>query len=147
MEQKFIAAFEANRVEAEKLGARMRPVDVRSAKRTLSGSRTSAQPSVCSLQLQIGGSTMEQKFIAAFEANRVEAEKLGARMRPVDVKSAKRTLSGSRTSDGFNTLMAKGRLDLSLEALVVDKRFTALFTDEEANEALNRLLDAGFYRF
>ena len=90
---------------------------------------------------------MEQKFIAAFEANRAEAEKLGARMRPVDLKSARRTLSGSRTSDGFNTLMAKGRLDLSLEALVVDKRFTALFTDEEANEALNRLLDAGFYRF
>ena len=90
---------------------------------------------------------MEQKFIAAFEANRAEAEKLGARMRPVDVKSAKRTLSGSRSSDGWGVLAAKGRLDLSLEALVVDKRFTALFTDEEANEALNRLLDAGFYRF
>ena len=90
---------------------------------------------------------MEQKFIAAFETNRIEAEKLGARMRPVDVKSAKRTLSGSRTSDGWGTLAAKGRLDLSLEALVVDKRFTALFTDEEANEALTRLLDAGFYRF
>ena len=89
---------------------------------------------------------MEQKFIAAFEVNRAKAEELGARMRPVDVKSAKRTLSGSRTSDGFNTLMAKGRLDLSLEALVVDKRFTALFTDDEANEALTRLLSAG-YRF
>ena len=90
---------------------------------------------------------MEQKFIAAFEANRLEAEKLGARMRPVDVKSAKRTLSGSRSSDGWGVLASKGRLDLSLEALVVDKRFTALFTDEEANEALTRLLEAGFYRF
>ena len=90
---------------------------------------------------------MEQKFIAAFEANRAEAEKYGARMRPIDVKGAKRILSGSRTSDGWGVLMSKGRLDLSLEALVVDKRFTALFTDEEANEALNRLLDAGFYRF
>ena len=88
---------------------------------------------------------MEQKFIAAFEANRVEAEKLGARMRPVDVKSAKRTLSGSRTSDGFNILAQKGRLDLSLEALAVDKRFTSLFTDEEANTALMRLLEAGYY--
>ena len=90
---------------------------------------------------------MEQKFIEAWERSRAEAEKLGARMRPLDVKGAKRILSGSRTSDGFNILMAKGRLDLSLEALVVDKRFTALFTDEEANEALTRLLDAGFYRF
>ena len=86
-------------------------------------------------------------IIAAFEANRIKAEELGARMRPVDVKSAKRTLAGSRTSDGWGVLASKGRLDLSLEALVVDKRFTALFTDEEANEALNRLLDAGFYRF
>ena len=43
-------------------------------------------------------------------------------------------------------LQGKGRLDLSLEALVVDKRFTGLFTDEAANEALMRLLEAG-YRF
>ena len=90
---------------------------------------------------------MEEKFIAAWEASRAAAEKIGVRMRPLDVKGAKRILSGSRTSDGFNVLMSKGRLDLSLEALVVDKRFTALFTDEEANEALTRLLDAGFYRF
>ena len=36
--------------------------------------------------------------------------------------------------------------ELSLEALAVDKRFTALFTDEEANNALMRLLGAG-HRF
>ena len=34
--------------------------------------------------------------------------------------------------------------ELSLEALAVDKRFTTLFTDEEANEALTRLLEAGY---
>ena len=67
-------------------------------------------------------------------------------VRPLDVKGAKRILSGSRLSDGFNELKAKNALKLSLEALVVDKRFTALFTDEEANEALMRLLEAG-YRF
>ena len=89
---------------------------------------------------------MEEKFIAAWERNRAEAEKLGVRMRPLDVKGAKRTLSGSRLSDGFNLLAQKGALKLSLEALVVDKRFTQLFTDEEANEALMRLLEAG-YRF
>lgn len=89
---------------------------------------------------------MEQKFIAAWEQHRTEAEKLGVRMRPLDLKGAKRFLTGSRTSDGFHLLAQKGRLDLSLEALAVDKRFTQLFTDEEANEALMRLLDAG-YRF
>ena len=89
---------------------------------------------------------MEEKFIAAWENNRAAANLMGIRMRPLDVAGAKRILSGSRLSDGFNELQANGALKLSLEALAIDKRFTALFTDEEANEALMRLLDAG-YRF
>ena len=91
---------------------------------------------------------MEQKFIAAWAANREKAAALGARMRPVNpedaMKNAHRCLSGNRISDGFNALADKKRLDLSLEALVIDKRFTSLFTDEEANNALMRLLDAGY---
>lgn len=87
---------------------------------------------------------MEEKFIAAWEHNRAQAEKIGVRMRPLDVKGAKRILSGSRLSDGFNDLKNRGMLKLSLEALVIDKRYTALFTDEEANEALMRLLEAGY---
>ncbi|MBE6976855.1 MAG: hypothetical protein E7439_06665 [Ruminococcaceae bacterium] len=93
---------------------------------------------------------MEEKFIAAWEANREKAAKLGVRMRPVApemaMKTARRFLSGSRTSDGFDLLADKGRLDLSLEALAVDKRFTGLFSDDEANTALTRLLSAD-YRF
>ena len=88
---------------------------------------------------------MEQKFIAAWENNRAAANLLGVRMRPLDLKGAKRVLAGNRLSDGFNELKAKGQLKLSLEALAVDKRFTELFSDEEANEALTRLLEAGFY--
>ena len=87
---------------------------------------------------------MEQKFIAAWESNRAAAGLMGVRMRPLDVKGAKRVLSGNRLSDGFNQLQAKGQLKLSLEALGVDKRFTQLFTDEEANEALMRLLEVGY---
>ena len=87
---------------------------------------------------------MEEKFIAAWEQNRAKATLLGVRMRPLDLKNAKRTLTGSRLSDGFNELAAKGQLKLSLEALAIDKRFTGLFTDEEANEALMRLLEAGY---
>ena len=93
---------------------------------------------------------MEQKFAAAWAASRAKAETLGIKMRPVAeaeaLKTAKRTLSGNRLSDGFNQLLAKNALNLSLEALVIDKRFTELFTDEEANEALMRLLEVG-YRF
>ena len=91
---------------------------------------------------------MEKKFAAAWAANRAKAEALGIKMRPVAeeeaMKTAKRALSGNRLSDGFNQLQAKGQLKLSLEALVVDKRFTQLFTDEEANEALMRLLEVGY---
>ena len=91
---------------------------------------------------------MEQKFIAAWQAARAQAEALGVRMRPVTedsaMASARRCLSGHRESDGFFALASKGRLDLSLEALAVRKQFTALFSDEEANNALTRLLDAGY---
>ena len=90
---------------------------------------------------------MEEKFIAAWKTNREKAAALGVRIRPIEgMQQAHRQLSGSRTSDGFDRLADLGRLDLSLEALAVDKRFTALFTDDEANEALTRLLTAG-HRF
>ena len=93
---------------------------------------------------------MEEKFIAVWLSNREKAAKLGVRIRPVEaaeaMKTAHRWLSGHRESDGFNILADKKHLELTLEALAVDKRFTSLFTDEEANNALTRLLNAG-YRF
>ena len=93
---------------------------------------------------------MEEKFVAAWLANREKATRLGVRMRPVTpeeaMKTAHRWLSGHRESDGFQILADKKHLELTLEALAVDKRFTSLFTDEEANNALTRLLYAG-YRF
>ena len=93
---------------------------------------------------------MEDKFVAAWMANREKAMRIGVRLRPVAeeeaMKTAHRYLSGHRESDGFTILADKHHLELTLEALAVDKRFTALFTDEEANNALTRLLAAG-YRF
>ena len=92
---------------------------------------------------------MEQKFISAWLACREKAQALGIRLRPMKagdaMKQAKRHLSGNRASDGFGPLADAGHLELSLEALAVDKRFGALFSDEEANNALTRLLNAGYY--
>ena len=89
---------------------------------------------------------MEETFLAACAEARAKAEALGVRIRPVtDLAQARRVLSGHRESDGFALLAQKGRLDLSLEALAVKKQFTSLFTDEEANNALMRLLDAGYH--
>ena len=91
---------------------------------------------------------MVQKFIEAWEKARAEAGKLGVRMRPIaqgeEMKQAHRCLSGHRESDGFFQLADMGKLELSLEALACKKQFTSLFTDEEANNALMRLLDAGY---
>ena len=91
---------------------------------------------------------MEEKFIAAWLASREKAAKLGVRLRPMEasdaMKTAHRFLSGHRESDGFYQLADKNRLDLSLEALAVKKEFTSLFSDAEANNALDRLLSAGY---
>lgn len=93
---------------------------------------------------------MEQKFITAWAEARKTALSLGVRMRPIEdadaMKQAHRILSGHKESDGFWLLADKGRADLTLEALAIKKQFTSLFSDDEANNALNRLLSAG-HRF
>lgn len=87
---------------------------------------------------------MEEKFIAAWMAARRSAAEAGVRLRPVAedtaLQTAHRCLRGSRESDGFAALTQLGKTQWTLEALAVDPRFTALFTDEEANTALQRLL-------
>ena len=92
---------------------------------------------------------MEEKFIAQWLQNRETAARMGVRLRPVEaadaMKTAHRWLSGHRKSDGFSILADKKHLERTLEALAVDKRYTALFTDEEANNALTRLLAAGWF--
>ena len=88
---------------------------------------------------------MELKFIQALAQARAQAADLGVRIRPVqDMAQAHRILSGHKESDGFTHLARLGRLDLSLEALSVKKQFTSLFSDQEANNALMRLIDAGY---
>ena len=88
---------------------------------------------------------MEEKFLAQLSLNRQQAEKLGVRIRPVtDMAFVHRCLSGHRESDGFYQLVRLGKAELTLEALSVKKQFSGLFTDEQANNALTRLLDAGY---
>lgn len=88
---------------------------------------------------------MEEKFLQALETARLQAASLGIRIRPVtDMACAHRCLSGHRESDGFWQLADQKQLKLSLEALAVQKQFTSLFSDEEANNALTRLMDGGY---
>lgn len=94
----------------------------------------------------------EEGFAAARERQWEQMEKLGiptARMKKQAqemgaVASARRCLSGRRCSDGFGELSKAGKLNLSLEALVLEPAWGSLFTDDEANEAVARLMEAGY---
>lgn len=92
---------------------------------------------------------MEQKFIEAWMAARETAQRMGVRLRPMREQEAMamahRCLQGHRESDGFQILADKHHLELSLEALALEGRFGALFSDQEANNALSRLLNAGYF--
>lgn len=89
---------------------------------------------------------MEERFVLAWIAAREEAAGLGVRLRPMAETDALRQahlcLQSHRPSDGFAGLVMKGKWKLTLEALAIDRRFTALFSDREVNTALQRLLEA-----
>lgn len=61
------------------------------------------------------------------------------------VPAAKRQIKRSCASEGFDALAQAGRLELSLEALVVSAKFNALFTDEEVNACFALLCSADYY--
>ena len=60
------------------------------------------------------------------------------------LEAAKRLLSADELSDGFVKLWELGRLDISMEALVVDTKWQSLFTAEEVAIARRRLADCGY---
>jgi hypothetical protein len=69
---------------------------------------------------------------------RVMVNQLGA------VGAGKRLLAESAVSDGFVLLWERQRLDLSVEALVTDPRFSGLFDPEERAVAQARLDEFGY---
>ncbi|MFY1599450.1 caspase family protein [Micromonospora sp. WMMD737] len=60
------------------------------------------------------------------------------------LEAARRLIRASSVSSGFTTLWEKGRLDLAVEAVVLQDRFAGLFTDEELDIARNRLAEYGY---
>jgi hypothetical protein len=62
------------------------------------------------------------------------------------VKAVKMLLSKDQLSDGFETLKMCGRLDLSMEVVVIDNQFADLFTDDEVNTCFMRLCECNFFK-
>lgn len=60
------------------------------------------------------------------------------------VKAAKRLLRGDNISYGLWRLCEEGRLDLSMEALVIRDPWRLLFTDAELENARRRLDELGY---
>lgn len=53
--------------------------------------------------------------------------------------AARRLLAAPAVSDGFTALWERGRLDLTVEALVLSEQYRELFTEEEREGAAARL--------
>jgi hypothetical protein len=62
------------------------------------------------------------------------------------VETAKRLLAQSEVQAGLMTLWDCGRLDLSMEALVIKPKFQPLFTEEEITIARERLEAVDYFR-
>lgn len=61
------------------------------------------------------------------------------------VETMRELCKRGRASDGFDALCAKGLGGLTPEALVIQGKFSALFTDDEANHCLDLLMQAGYF--
>jgi hypothetical protein len=60
------------------------------------------------------------------------------------LRTAKSLLKDEKISDGFISLLENNRLDLTMEALVIKKECSHLFTEDEINTARDRLLNYGY---
>ena len=59
------------------------------------------------------------------------------------LETARRLVGSSQPSEGFTQLYLKGRLDLTVESLVLEDEFSGLFSDELIELARYRLRDYG----
>lgn len=59
--------------------------------------------------------------------------------------AVKQMLSRGQMTRQFAPLKKLGRLDRSPEALVIQGKYASLFTDEEVNQCLAALLEAGMF--
>jgi hypothetical protein len=56
--------------------------------------------------------------------------------------AAKTLINSSKPSDGYTALFMRGRLDLTVEAVVTEsEQWSALFTNDEIRKAKKRLID------
>jgi hypothetical protein len=62
------------------------------------------------------------------------------------LKTAQKLLATSEPSDGFTVLWENGRLDLTVENLVLNPIYQELFSSEEISKAKTRLEEYGYLK-
>ena len=60
------------------------------------------------------------------------------------IQTAKQLINTDTPSDGFTTRWELGRLDLSLEAQILNPKYKALFLDDERQICIKRLKEYGY---
>jgi len=60
------------------------------------------------------------------------------------VETAIKLINSDKPSEGYTALWEKGRLDITVEALVQDTKWAPLFNTDEINKAQRRLKDYGY---
>lgn len=61
------------------------------------------------------------------------------------VRTAQEILRKGRTSDCFTKLVEANRIDLTMEAVIVNPKYAELFTDDEVNACYELLCEKGYY--
>ncbi|MCX5045262.1 DUF262 domain-containing protein [Aldersonia sp. NBC_00410] len=94
-------------------------------------------------------SEFSQRMRAVYDRGRAEAGYnatyfLGMLSQYGPKETAHRLLASRRLSDGFSELWERGRLDLTVEAVVLDSRFSELFSANEIAVAQRRLEQFGY---
>ncbi|MCK4375611.1 MAG: hypothetical protein KAX19_09790 [Candidatus Brocadiae bacterium] len=98
--------------------------------------------------------TLEEQFhkamIAVYERARDECGYNATRFLQMvmdlgGLEAAKRLLDSDKVSSGLTKLWELGRLDISMEALVIDPKWQGLFTEEEVATARQRLEDCRYF--
>ena len=88
-------------------------------------------------------------MVAIYESAKTETSYNATRFLQMVAESgglecARQLLRSPGASDGFSALWQRGRLDLTVEAHVLQPRFEELFSEEERDIARGRLLAYGF---
>jgi hypothetical protein len=87
-------------------------------------------------------------MVGIYERARMEARYIATRFLHMvselgGLETARQLLRTGTVSEGFTALWERGRLDLTMERLVLRPEFRSLFSESELDVARRRLLDYG----